>query len=70
MSEDWAIKIEHLSKIYKIFDKPTDRVKEALNPFRKRYSRDFYALNDVSLTIKKVKLWVSLAKMVQVSPPS
>lgn len=53
MSEDWAIKIDHLSKVYKIFDKPTDRVKEALNPFRKRYSRDFYALNDVSLTIKK-----------------
>lgn len=53
MSEDWAIKIEHLSKVYKIFNKPTDRVKEALNPFRKRYSRDFYALNDVSLTIKK-----------------
>lgn len=53
MSEDWAIKIEHLSKVYKIFDKPTDRVKEALNPFRKRYSRDFYALNDVSLTIQK-----------------
>ena len=53
MSEDWAIKIEHLSKVYKIFDKPTDRVKEAFNPFRKRYSRDFYALNDVSLTIKK-----------------
>lgn len=53
MSEDWAIKIENLSKVYKIFDKPTDRVKEALNPFRKRYSRDFYALNDVSLTIKK-----------------
>ena len=53
MSEAWAIKIDHLSKVYKIFDKPTDRVKEALNPFRKRYSRDFYALNDVSLTIKK-----------------
>ena len=53
MSNDWAIKIDHLSKVYKIFDKPTDRVKEALNPFKKRYSKDFYALNDVSLTIKK-----------------
>ena len=53
MSEAWAIKIDHLSKVYKIFDKPTDRGKEALNPFRKSYSRDFYALNDVSLTIKK-----------------
>lgn len=53
MSEDWAVKIEHLSKVYKIFAKPTDRVKEALHPFRKRYSKDFYALNDISLTIKK-----------------
>ena len=68
MSEDWAIKIEHLSKVYKIFDKPTDRVKEALNPFRKRYSRDFYALNDVSLTIKKGEtvriLWKSKVSRV------
>lgn len=53
MSEEWAVKIEHLSKVYKIFDKPTDRVKEALHPFRKRYSKDFYALNDISLTIRK-----------------
>ena len=53
MSEDWAIKINHLSKVYKIFDKSSDRVREALNPFGKRYSKDFYALNDVSLTIKK-----------------
>lgn len=52
-NDDWAIKIEHLSKVYKIFDRPRDRVKEALNPFGKRYSRDFYALKDVSLTIKK-----------------
>lgn len=53
MSDEWAIKIEHLSKVYKIFDKPMDRVKEAFNPFHKRYSSDFYALNDVSLTLKK-----------------
>lgn len=53
MSEDCAIKINHLSKVYKIFDKSSDRVREALNPFGKRYSKDFYALNDVSLTIKK-----------------
>lgn len=53
MSEDYAIKIEHLSKVYKIFDRPFDRVKEALHPFHKRYSKDFYALNDVSFTIRK-----------------
>ncbi|MBB5336888.1 ABC transporter ATP-binding protein [Pectinatus brassicae] len=53
MSTEIAIKVEHLSKVYKIFDKPIDRVKESLNPFHKRYSRDFYALNDVSFEIKK-----------------
>ncbi len=53
MNDDIAIKIEGLTKIYKIFDRPLDRVKEALNPFHKRYSKDFYALNDVSFEIKK-----------------
>lgn len=53
MSEEFVIKIEHLSKIYKIFDKPIDRVKEAFHPFAKRYSKDFFALDDISLIIKK-----------------
>lgn len=50
---DIAIQISNLTKIYKIFDKPSDRVKESLNPFGKRYSRDFYALRDVSVSIYK-----------------
>lgn len=53
MNDDIAIKIEGLTKVYKIFDRPIDRVKEALHPFHKRYSKDFYALNDVSFEIKK-----------------
>ena len=48
-----VIKVEHLSKTYKLFDKPSDRLKETLHPFGKRYSRDFYALNDVSFEVKK-----------------
>lgn len=48
-----AIKIDHLTKIYKIFERPIDRLKESLNPFHKRYSKDFYALNDLSFDIKK-----------------
>ena len=27
MSDDIAISVDHLSKVYKIFDKPADRVK-------------------------------------------
>lgn len=51
--EKKVIKVEHLSKIYKLFDKPSDRLKESLHPFGKRYSRDFHALNDISFEVRK-----------------
>jgi lipopolysaccharide transport system ATP-binding protein len=53
MTDDIAIKVENVSKIYKLYDKPIDRVKESLNIFDKNYHRDFFALNDVSFEIKK-----------------
>lgn len=48
-----AIKVSHLTKVYKLYDKPIDRLKESLHPFKKSYHKDFYALNDVSFEIKK-----------------
>jgi len=53
MNSDIAIKVNNLSKIYHLYDKPEDRLKEALNPFKKKYHHDFYALNEVSFEIKK-----------------
>lgn len=53
MSDDIAIKVENLTKIYKLFDSPKDRLKEILHPLRRQYHKDFYALNDVSFEIKK-----------------
>ena len=50
---DVIIKAEHLSKIYKIYERDIDRLKETFHPFHKRYSRDFYALNDVSFEIRR-----------------
>jgi len=50
---DIAIKVDNLTKIYHLYDKPQDRLKEALNPFKKSYHHDFYAMNDVSFEIKK-----------------
>ena len=50
---DFAIKAEHLTKIYKIYERDIDRLKETFHPFHKRYSRDFYALNDVSFEIRR-----------------
>ena len=48
-----VIKAENLSKAYKIYEKDIDRVKEALNPFHKRYSKDFYALRDINFEIRR-----------------
>ena len=53
MSDDIAISVQNLTKIYKLYDSPQDRLKEALNPFRKKYHHDFHALSDVSLEIRK-----------------
>ena len=46
-----AVKVENLTKVYHLYDKPIDRLKEALNPFGKKYHRDFYALKNVSFDI-------------------
>ncbi len=48
-----AIKVSHLTKVYKLYEKPIDRLKESLHPLKKQYHKDFYALNDVSFEIKK-----------------
>jgi len=51
--EQIAIKVNNLTKRYHLYNKPQDRVKEALHPFKKKYHHDFYAMNDVSFEIKK-----------------
>jgi lipopolysaccharide transport system ATP-binding protein len=48
-----VITVKNLSKIYKLYKSPQDRLKESLHPFRKKYHRNFFALNDVSFEIKK-----------------
>lgn len=53
MSNDVAIKVESISKAYKLYEKPVDRLKEALHPFGKKYHRDFFALQNVSFEIKR-----------------
>ena len=48
-----AISVKHLTKIYKLYDKPIDRLKESLHPFKKKLHKEFYALHDVSFEIKR-----------------
>ena len=46
-----AIEVKDVVKIYKLYDKPKDRVKEALGLGRKQVHKLHYALNGVSLSI-------------------
>lgn len=51
--EETAIKVTKVSKIYKLYDTPSARLKDALGLSRKRNYREHQALKDVSLTIRK-----------------
>lgn len=53
MSDSIAIKAEKISKIYKLYNSPVDRLKESLHPLRRLYHHNFYALDDISFEIKK-----------------
>jgi len=51
-----SINIRGLSKFYKLYDSPRDRLKEALHPFKKKYHREFFALKDVHLTVRRKEI--------------
>src|SRR5574344_3156238 len=53
MEENTVIKVEHLDKMYKLFDKQSYRVRDALGLSRKKLYKEHYALKDVSLSIDK-----------------
>lgn len=48
-----AIRVDHVTKVYKLFDKPIDRLKESLRPGRREYHKKFYALNDISFEVEE-----------------
>ena len=51
--QDIAIQVNSLSKAYKLYEKPIDRLKESLHPLKKKYHKDFFALKDVSFIVKR-----------------
>lgn len=44
---------KNVTKVYRLYSDPIDRMKEALHPFKKKYHNDFFALQDVSFSIGK-----------------
>lgn len=51
--ENIAIKVENLSKLYKLYDNPIDRLKESLSLTKKKYYKEHYALNNINFEVKK-----------------
>lgn len=49
---DITIDVKNVTKAYKLYDKPMDRVKETLLK-NKCYHKDFYAVNGVSFSVKR-----------------
>lgn len=54
--EEVVIRLEGVSKYYKLYNDPTDRIKEAINPLGKEYHSKFYALNNINLEVNKGEL--------------
>lgn len=53
MSNEVIIKLENVSKVYKMFDSRSDQLWEALRLFRRSLAKEFWALNDINLEITK-----------------
>ena len=50
---DIAISVNNISKMYKLYDKPMDRLKESLGLSRQKKYKEHYALHDVSFNVRK-----------------
>lgn len=51
--EEIAIAVENVCKVYKLYDKPSDRLKEALKLTRKKKYHEAHALSNVNFDVKQ-----------------
>lgn len=51
--EDYAIRIHEVSKVYKLYNNPMDRLKESLKLTRKKNYSEYFALDKISFDVKK-----------------
>lgn len=51
--KDIVVKINNINKIYRLYDKPIDRLKESLSITKKKYHREHFALKEISLEVKR-----------------
>ena len=48
-----AILADHVSKVYRLYDKPRDRIREAFSLTRKAFYKEHYALQDISFEVRR-----------------
>lgn len=53
MIDDIIIKVENLSKSFKLYNSPKHRLLEVIHPLRKKYHHDYQALKNISFEIKR-----------------
>jgi len=53
MNNDIAISVQNVSKSYKMYRSPADRIKEFLHPGKKSFHQKFWALREISFNIEK-----------------
>lgn len=63
-----AISVNNISKMYKLYENPMDRLKESLGLTRKKRYKEHYALNNVSFQVKKGETVELSERMVPVNP--
>ncbi len=52
-ASEMAISVRGVGKMYRIYDRPQDRLKQMLWRGRRQYGREFWALRDVSFEVRK-----------------
>ena len=50
--EKGSVEVNDLSKVYHLYNKSSDRLRETISIKKKKYSKDHYALRDINLSIK------------------
>ena len=48
-----AIEVKDVTKIYKLYEKPIDRLKESMSLTHKSYHKDFHALHNISFSVER-----------------
>jgi lipopolysaccharide transport system ATP-binding protein len=51
--ESVAISVQNVSKKFRLFNSPRERLLEALHPFNKKYHKEFWALKDINFEVKR-----------------